>query len=247
MKPGDPTRILIVDDEAPARTRLRQLLEATDGFRIIGEAVDGQDALESATRLKPDIMLLDVRMPGSMDGLDVAAHLAGWEQAPAVIFTTAYDQYAIQAFEAQAIGYLLKPVRRERLQQAVERAARIGRAQLGRLPDRRRRNHLCVQHTRGLELIPVPEIIWFQAGQKYVTAHHTAGEALLSEPLKDLEQEFGELFLRVHRNALVAVAFVHSLERSAGGWQVCLRSGQPALPVSRRHLGEVKRRLRTLA
>lgn len=239
------TRVLIVDDEAPARARLRQMLDEIPGFTVTGEAAEGSEALALCDRLKPDLVLLDIRMPG-LDGLQVARHLAGWEERPAVVFTTAYDEYAIQAFEAQAIGYLLKPVRRERLQQTLAHAARLTRAQAAELPGSSPRTHLCIQRTRGLQLLPVADIYCFQADQKYVTAFHTGGEALLDEPLKDLEQEFGDRFLRIHRNALVAVGTLESLERMEdGSWQVRLKDGLRSLPVSRRHVAEVKRRLRS--
>jgi two-component system response regulator AlgR len=238
------SRVLIVDDEPPARGRLRQLVSELPGFDVVGEAGHGQEALDLCHELHPDVVLLDIRMPG-LDGLQVASHLAGWERRPAVVFTTAYDEYAIQAFEAQAVGYLLKPVRRERLQQSLEHAARVSRAQLVHLPGTAPRTHLCVQRTRGLQMIPVDEVLCFQADQKYVTAHYVGGEALLDEPLKALEDEFGDRFLRIHRNALVAVAWLDSLERDdQGAWEVRLKAEFRALPVSRRHVADVKRRLR---
>lgn len=236
--------VLIVDDEPPARSRLKQLVTDLEGFRVVGEAGHGEEALQLCDSLQPDVVLLDIRMPG-VDGLQVASQLAGWERRPAVVFTTAYDEYAIQAFDAQAVGYLLKPVRRERLQQTLEHATRIGRAQLLRIPGAAPRSHICVQRTRGLQMIPVEDVLCFQADQKYVTAHYTGGEALLDEPLKDLEDEFGDRFLRIHRNALVAVAWLDSLERDdSGAWQVRLKGDFRPLPVSRRHVGDVKRRLR---
>lgn len=236
--------VLIVDDEPPARSRLRQLVGDLEGFHVVGEAGHGEEALQLCSALKPDVVLLDIRMPG-MDGLQVASQLAGWEDRPAVIFTTAYDEYAIQAFEAQAVGYLLKPVRRERLQQTLEHATRLGREQLLRIPGSAPRTHLCVQRSRGLQMIPVDDVLCFQADQKYVTAYYAGGEALLDEPLKDLEIEFGDRFLRIHRNALIAVAWLDSLDRDdSGAWQVRLKAGFRALPVSRRHVGDVKRRLR---
>jgi two-component system response regulator AlgR len=244
MNPG-PTSVLIVDDEPPARSRLRQLLAELPGFSVIGEAGNGEEALALCSALGPDVVLLDIRMPG-LDGLGVASQLAGWEQRPAVVFTTAYDEYAIQAFEAQAVGYLLKPVRRERLQQTLDHATRVRRAQLLRLPGATPRSHICVQRARGLQMIPVEDVLCFQADQKYVTAWHIGGEALLDEPLKDLEDEFGDRFLRIHRNALVAVARLDSLERDEdGSWHVRLKGDPRPLPVSRRHVGEVKRRLRS--
>ena len=241
---AEPARVLIVDDEPPARSRLRQLVTDLEGFHVVGEAGHGEEALTLCNSLQPDVMLLDIRMPG-VDGLQVASQLAGWERRPAIIFTTAYDEYAIQAFEAQAVGYLLKPVRRERLQLTLEHAARVGRAQLLRIPGSAPRTHICVQRTRGLQMIPVEQILCFQADQKYVTAHYAGGEALLDEPLKDLEDEFGERFLRIHRNALIAVAWLDSLDRDdTGAWQVRLKADFQPLPVSRRHVGDVKRRLR---
>ena len=240
----DSTGVLIVDDEPPARSRLRQLLMEIPGFRIVGEASHGAEALQVANELRPDIVLLDIRMPG-LDGLQVASHMAAWEQKPAIIFTTAYDEYAIQAFDAQAVGYLLKPVRRERLQQSLAHAARISRAQLSELPGSLPRTQICAQRGRALQMIRIEDIYCFQADQKYVTAHYAGGEALLDEPLKDLESEFGERLLRIHRNALVAVEYMDSLEQEDNGaWQVRLKAGLPPLAVSRRHVGEVKRRLR---
>ena len=241
----ETTSVLIVDDEPHARSRLRQLLAEIPGFSVVGEASHGEEALQTANALRPDIVLLDIRMPG-LDGLQVAGHMANWEQKPAIIFTTAYDEYAIQAFDAQAIGYLLKPVRRERLQQTLAHAARISRAQLVELPGAVPRTQICAQRGRALQMIHIEDIYCFQADQKYVTAHYSGGEALLDEPLKSLENEFGERFLRIHRNALVAVEYMDSLEQEDNGaWQVRLKAGLPPLSVSRRHVGEVKRRLRS--
>ena len=240
----DSTGVLIVDDEPPARSRLRQLLMEIPGFKVVGEASHGEEALQVAHELHPDIVLLDIRMPG-LDGLQVASHMANWEHKPAIIFTTAYDEYAIQAFDAQAIGYLLKPVRRERLQQTLAHAARISRTQLAELPGSLARTQICAQRGRTLQMIRIEDIYCFQADQKYVTAHYAGGEALLDEPLKSLESEFGERFLRIHRNALVAVDYMDSLaQEDNGAWQVRLKAGLPPLAVSRRHVGEVKRRLR---
>jgi two-component system response regulator AlgR len=226
----DSTGVLIVDDEPPARSRLCQLLMEIPGFKVVGEASHGEEALQVAHELHPDIVLLDIRMPG-LDGLQVASHMANWEHKPAIIFTTAYDEYAIQAFDAQAIGYLLKPVRRERLQQR----SHVARISLPSLPGSLARTQICAQRAA----------CRIGSDQKYVTAHYAGGEALLDEPLKSLESEFGERFLRIHRNALVAVDYMDSLEQEDNGaWQVRLKAGLPPLAVSRRHVGEVKRRLR---
>jgi two-component system response regulator AlgR len=236
--------VLIVDDEAPARSRLRQLVGELPPYTVIGEAAHGEEALALCGQLEPDVVLLDIRMPG-LDGLAVADHLAGFEHRPAVVFTTAYDEYAVQAFEARAVGYLLKPVRRERLQRALEHAARIGRAQLRQLPGAGPRTQLCVPRGRGLTLLPIGEVACFRADQKYVTVLHAGGEALLAEALKDLETEFGDRFVRIHRNALVALAWIEAMEQRPDGlWQLRLKGPHGVLPVSRRHLAAVKQRLR---
>jgi two-component system response regulator AlgR len=221
--------VLIVDDEPPARARLRQLLEDIGEWQVAGEATHGRQALDLCQRLDPDVVLLDIRMP-EMDGIEVARHLTTLEHAPAVIFTTAYSDYAIQAFEAQAIGYLVKPVRRERLQRALQQAARL--------------THICVRKAKGLRLVPVGEILCFQADQKYVTLVHVGGEEITDETLKDLEAEFSGDFIRIHRNTLVAVRYLQRIETTDDGrsWAWLMHREQP-LPVSRRLVAEVKRHL----
>ncbi len=239
---SEPVSVLIVDDEAPARLRLRELLGELEGFECVGEAADGEQALTLAQALEPDVVLLDIRMPG-IDGLEVARHLLSFESRPAVVFTTAFDDYAVQAFDTQAVGYLLKPVRRERLARSLEHAARVTSAQLGVLRPSARQ-HICVQRARGLELIPVADILYFEADQKYVTVHHHGGEALLDEPLKELEQEFAERFVRIHRSMLVALKYLCGLERDDdGACYVRLKGVAARLAVSRRHVRAVRRRL----
>lgn len=238
-------KVLIVDDEKPARDRLRKMLEDLERWQVVGEASQGREALDLCTALAPDVLLLDIRMPG-MDGLETARHLAALEDAPAVIFTTAYDDYAIQAFDAQAVGYLLKPVRRERLRRALAHAARLSRPQataLARQPAAR--TNICVRKPSGLQLIPIDEILYFQADQKYTTVGHLNGEDLIDEPLKSLAVEFDDRFIRVHRNALVAVAYLDRLEKNpTGHYEVWLKARDHPLPVSRRHVTEVKTSLK---
>lgn len=243
-------RLLIVDDETLARSRLRGLVEQLDGWEVAGEAVNGRDALALIERERPDVVLLDIRMPG-MDGLEAARHMAQLEDPPAVIFTTAYGDHALAAFEAEAVDYLLKPIRRERLAQALDRARRPTRAVLAALHseviEERARTHLCARFRGALELVPVTEVIYFQADQKYVTVRHKGGSVLIEESLKALEEEFGERFLRIHRNALVAEAYMAGLE-SDGTSQAAIvfRDINDRLEVSRRHLPAVRRRLRDL-
>ncbi len=246
--PNEPLRALIVDDEAPARARLHRLVEELPGVTVAGEAANGREALELCARLEPDVVLLDVRMPG-MDGIEVARHLGTFEDPPAVIFTTAYDEYAVEAFEAQAVGYLLKPVRQEKLARALHHAARVLGTQLARLAEQsqlgRRRAQICARLGEQLRLIPLDDVYYFMAGQKYVTVRHRGGSDLIDEPLRALATEFAPEFVRVHRNALVAVRAVSALERDDDGhYLVRLRDCEETLPVSRRHAAETLRLIR---
>lgn len=245
-------RVLIVDDEALARDRLRQLLNENDQHDVIGDAGNGQQALEMATTLHPDVVLLDIRMPG-MNGLETAQHFNALERPPAVIFTTAYDEYAIEAFDAQAVGYILKPVRRERLALALERAARLNTATLSAVAEKSgigsRRKHICARFRDELKLIPIGDIRYFHADQKYTRVCYTGGEHLIDDSLKQLEQEFSDEFVRIHRSALVAVAEIEALKKADDGQvSIRLREGNPSdedkLTISRRHLAEVRRRLK---
>ncbi len=244
--------ILIVDDEAPARDRLRQLLEEEGAHTVIGEAGNGKRALELAAKLEPDVVLLDIRMPG-LGGIETAHHLNTFENPPAIIFATAYDEYAIEAFEASAIGYVLKPVRRERLDQALELARRLSNSVLGDVARKSgisaRRKHLCKQSQGELKLIPVSDVQYFLADQKYVNVFHANGQDLIDDSLKALEEEFADTFVRIHRGALVAVASIDSLRKTEDGRsQVMLRGSgtddNEGLIVSRRHLTNVKHRLK---
>ncbi len=244
-------KILIVDDEAPARHRLRQLLEEDGTHTVVGEAGNGKRALELAAEFAPDVVVLDIRMPG-LSGIETAHHLNTFESPPAVIFATAYDEYAIEAFEASAVGYVLKPVRRERLNQALELAERLSLSVLGAVARKSgissRRNYVCTRSHGEMKLIPVSDIRCFLADQKYVSVFHTNGQDLIDDSLKALEEEFADTFVRIHRGALVAVSNIESLRKTEDGrTQVVLRDGSTdddeGLIVSRRHLTNVKRRL----
>jgi len=241
-------RILIVDDEPPARDRLRRLVAEISDCEVSGEAGNGNDALAACAKLKPDVVLLDVRMPG-LWGIEVAQHLATLADAPAVIFTTAYGDHAIDAFDAQAIGYLLKPIRKEKLARALTHASRISAARLVQATRAasidRRREHICARLGEQLRLIPIPDIYYFLADQKYVTVHHKGGQDLIDEPLKELGQEFATDFVRIHRNALVAEKYIASIERGEDGQSVVhIREGGAKLQVSRRHAPELVRRIK---
>ncbi|MEL7447915.1 MAG: LytTR family DNA-binding domain-containing protein [Pseudomonadota bacterium] len=241
-------KVLVVDDEQPARTRLVRVLQQMEDWTVVGEAANGQEALALCDTQKPDIVLMDIRMPG-MDGIEAARHLSALEDPPAVIFTTAYDEYAVDAFDAQAVGYLLKPVRRERLARALRHAARPTRAQLaavaGSSDTPQARAHICARERDTLKLVPIEEIIFFLADQKYTTVRHDGGEVLIDEPLKALEEEFADRMLRIHRNALIAVNRIDGLTKTDdGGLAVVLRGCDRHLSVSRRHAPEVRRKIR---
>jgi two-component system response regulator AlgR len=228
-------RVLIVDDEAPARERLRSLLTELDQVDVIGEAVTGEEAVMRAAELAPDVVLLDVRMPG-IDGIEAAKHLNALEQPPAVIFTTAFDEYAMKAFDAQAVGYLLKPIRKEKLAAALTHASRLTRPMLQKIVETR--SHIAVRYREGLRLIPVEEVQYFFAEQKYTTVKHLKGEDLI-------EDSFGSAFVRGHRNALVSARYLEGIERSSDGqYFVRLRGCEAPLQVSRRMASELRERFR---
>jgi two-component system response regulator AlgR len=244
-------KILVVDDEMLARERLLRLLRKLQPDAECLEADGGEEALALVAQHAPDLLLLDIRMPG-MDGLEVAAHLDNLERPPAVIFCTAYDQYALEAMQHQAVAYLLKPVREKELSRALANAGRVNRLQLASLrPDGsgsgesgHGRSQVSSQTHRGLETMPVADIRLFLAEQKYVTACSPTAQLLIPDTLKDLEREFDQQFLRVHRNALVALAHIVRLHRDdSGTWQVVLDGVDERPAVSRRHLAQVKQRL----
>jgi two-component system, LytTR family, response regulator AlgR len=243
-----PLSVLIVDDELPARERLQRLVAELPGCDVAGVCSNGADALPLVGKLKPSVVLLDIRMPG-MTGIEVARHLGALEHPPAIVFTTAYDEYALEAFEAQAIGYLLKPVRSERLAQALKQASRLRAPQLLGLSTPAAplsaRQHVAVRVRDELKLIPVKDIRYFRADQKYVTVRHSHGEDLIDESLKQLEEEFARDFVRAHRSVLVAIAQVEALARADGedGYALKLRGEAEPLAVSRRQLAELRKRL----
>lgn len=242
-------RLILVDDEAPARTRLRDLLgdiAAEVPSVVVAEAADGRAALDLAQTGSVDVALIDIRMPG-MDGVELARHLARLPAAPAVIFVTAFDQYAVQAFELAALDYLVKPVRAARLADALKKARRRAddAERLERSALSVRQNLSCLERGRIL-LVPVAEILYLKAEQKYVTARTAEREYLLEESLVHLETEFSQRFLRIHRNCLVARGAVSGVERAAdegdaeAHWQVIIEGAAERLPVSRRQWPQVK-------
>lgn len=243
-------KILIVDDELLARERLHDLTIELHPDVITFEASNGMEALEKIDQHKPDIVLLDIRMPG-MDGLEVANHVLQLEEnKPAIVFTTAYQDHAISAFDANAVDYLLKPIRKERLDTAIQRAAVVSQTQLTSIHEEEKnastRTHLSAMIQGNLQLVPIENIYFFKADQKYVSAAWPGGELLLDESLTALEAEFSKDFMRIHRNALVAIKYVDSLNKTSDGQHVIKLSDMPVdLAVSRRHLAEVKKALKS--
>lgn len=243
-----PMKVVIADDEPLARERLRTLLAEQDGVELVAEAVDGHGALHACAEHLPDVVLLDIAMPG-IDGLEAARHLAAFEPRPAVVFCTAYDAHALSAFEAAAVDYLVKPVRPERLASALERARRFTAGRRGdQAPGAaKRRTHLCARMRGSLRLIPVDDVHYLQAEEKYVVVHHARGEDLIEESLRSLEEEFGERFVRIHRNCLVARHEIVELRRAADGHvQAVLRHGAQPLEVSRRCVAQVRELVKQL-
>ncbi len=246
---SEELRVFIVDDEAPARSRLRVLLAdlAPELPNVtVGEADNGAAALAWLNEAGADVVLVDIRMP-VMDGIELAQHLARLDPAPAIVFVTAYDQYAVQAFELNAIDYLLKPVRALRLKSALEKAQRNAALPLEALrplaPEGRR--HLSCSERGRILLVPVADILYLKAELKYVTARTAQREYLLEESLTQLEQEYAQRFVRVHRNCLVARGAVAGFERDheADGearWLVLLKGVADKLPVSRRQWPALK-------
>ena len=248
--------ILVVDDEKLARDRLVRMIQKRDDSHVVGEASTGREALQKIAQFKPDIVLLDIRMP-DMDGLEAAQHIMHMEAAPAVIFCTAYSEHALEAFNAQAIGYLLKPVKADQLEQALNNARKLNKTQMSSLKTGmpaveekktyKGRKHISAKTRLGLELVPVDEVRCFQADHKYVTAYHIHGEILLDDTLKDLEEEFGDRFVRVHRNSLVSLHHVEGMDKATEGQFALRLQGINIKPViSRRHVTELRARLREL-
>jgi two-component system response regulator AlgR len=241
MSDARPLRVVIVDDEAPARSRMRDLLaecEAVVPLTVAGEAPGGRAALDLLSREAADVVLLDVRMP-EMDGIEVAQHLMRLEHPPAVVFATAYDDYAIRAFELNAVDYLLKPIRLERLKEALTRASsQSPRPDALRSLSRAPRTHLSAQERGRIHLIPIADVIYLKAELKYVSVRTAGREYLIEESLTRLEQEYAERFVRVHRNCLVARSAVRGFERSEvdgeAGWEVVLDGVDERIAVSRR-------------
>ena len=263
--PSSIPRLLIVDDEAPARARLADLLSdiaADFPHAVVGDAANGHSALDLLVETPADIALIDVQMPG-MTGIELAQHLGALPEPPAIVFVTAFDEYAVKAFEVHALDYLMKPVRANRLLDALrhvsalrmtQRPAIAAAARDSNEANGRKRDTIAVVERGRVMLIPVADIVYLKAELKYITIRTADREYLTEEPLVDLENEFADRFVRVHRNALVARRAIAGFERvesvegdSVGEphWVVTLRDVAERLPVSRRQWPIVKETMRT--
>lgn len=239
---SSPRQVLIADDEPLARERLSRLVESLPGYAVCGQAVNGEDTLAAVAQQQPDVLLLDIHMPG-MDGMAAAEQLTRLATPPALIFCTAHEQHAIDAFGVSAVAYLLKPVRKDALAEALARSEKTNRLQRQTLNRQAEpeAGQIAVRSHRGTELIDLADIRYCQADQKYVTLHHGQGETLCDYTLKELEQTYPHHFLRIHRHTLAAVRFIQGVKRNTeGGHALLLKDSDTVLPVSRRHVAEVR-------
>jgi two-component system response regulator AlgR len=244
-------KVLVVDDEKLARERLVRMVSTLDAYEVVAEAASGDEAIRKTIEFEPDIVLLDIRMPGT-DGLEAASQLSELPSPPAVVFCTAFSEHAIEAFDVNAAGYLLKPVRREALIDTLSKIGRLNKVQVLRIggeeaESHHARTHISAKTRRGIELIPLTGIRFFQADHKYVTVRHESGEVLIDDTLRDLEDEFGDKVVRIHRNALVMMEQIEGLERdSTGHYRVRMRGVEDKLDVSRRHVSGLRRLVQSL-
>ncbi len=240
-------KVLVVDDELPARERLARMLRDFDQqhWQLAGLAENGQQAVDFFRQEPVDIVLMDIRMP-VMDGLDAAALLSKEQQPPAIIFTTAYGEYALDAFEVSGTAYLLKPVKQSRLLETLERIQKPNRAQLNQVegvPDKT--IYLSGSYRGGIQRVALEDVICFQAEQKYVIAYTSEREILLDDSLKSLEEKYQQQFVRVHRNALAARNKIMALEKKPDGQAMLVMHGTSRkLEISRRHLPLIRKKLK---
>ncbi|MCK5648357.1 MAG: response regulator transcription factor [Gammaproteobacteria bacterium] len=246
-------KILIADDEPLARERLLHLFREINQDHLLIEAGNGLEAIEQVNQEEPDIVLMDIRMPG-MNGLEATSHLMTIDKPPAIIFTTAYDEYALQAFESQAVDYLLKPIRKERLEKALSNCTKLNKLQLEQLGRQNKeisyRTHISVQIRNTIQLVPIKDIFCFLADNKYITIKYNKdgdiAETIIEDTLKSLEDEFAGTFLRIHRNALIRKDRVEALQKHKDGRVLLKLAGLcEEFEVSRRHLSYVRKLMKS--
>ena len=235
-------RILIIDDEAPARNRLRRMLADAPAVHVAGEAATGQEALQLIPLKEPDVLLLDISMPG-LSGMMLAKMLQQERQAPAIIFCTAWSDQALEAFECDAVDYLVKPVRAERLMLALDKARRFLAKPDGAASGSFLRSTLGGK----VKLIPMSEVIYLRSEDKYTTAVHVGGKMVINQSLAELEHEYADMLVRVHRSALVIKKCIRGLEKSPDGHHFLQLDGCEDCPqVSRRNLPAIRKLIREL-
>jgi len=235
--------ILIVDDELPARERLALMVSdlSSDQWQLSGTVENGQQAIEFCEKNPVDIVFMDIRMP-VMDGLETAALLAKHESPPAVVFTTAYSEYALEAFDAEGVAYLLKPIKKKRLEESLKRISKLKNIQAPLNED----EHLSGNFRGGVQRIAVKDVIYFFAEQKYVNAVTQDREVLLDDSLIALEEKYANDFVRIHRNALVAKSRIIAWEKNQEGKAVIVLEGiDHKLEISRRHLIEIRKLMKS--
>jgi two-component system response regulator AlgR len=238
--------IIIVDDEPLARTRLVRFINNAQLGDVVSQVGNGIEAIKAVEKFAPDVVLMDIQMP-AMNGLEAAQHISQLDTPPAIIFTTAFDEYAIQAFDVQAVGYLLKPVRIDDLRDALTKLNKLNKVQAQSLNRNSYRTHISAKSHQGLELIPIENIILFRADQKYIAVVHKLGELLIDEPLKELEDEFKGIFVRVHRNALVSIKAITGFEKhDDSGYTLILNGYEQRIAISRRHVAGVRKLIKGL-
>lgn len=238
-------KVLVVDDEALARSRLRTLLgDCTAPAAVAAaEAADAVQAMKALQRESFDAVLLDIRMPG-VDGIALARTIASLAQPPALVFVTAHSEHAVQAFELEAVDYLTKPVRLERLQQALQKVERLGQSARMSTADVAEET-LIIQDRGRTERVPLAEVLYFKAELKYITVRTATRSYILDGSLSELEERHATRFMRIHRNALIARRAVRALEKhfdpeEGEGWAVRLNGIDELLAVSRRQLSAVR-------
>ncbi len=245
-----PLAVFIVDDEPPARNRIKDLLTDCASqleLTLVGEASNGIEALDKLSEVHADVVLIDIRMP-QMDGIELAQHLNKLHKPPVVIFTTAFDSYAVKAFEERAIDYLLKPIRLGRLFESLTRARAavpVRSEVLQELTPEPRKN-LSIHERGKIVLVPIEQVLFLRAEQKYITVRTLTHEYLIEESLISLEKEFATRFIRIHRNCLVAKEEIEGFEKiaetdeSEAHWAAKLKGLAELLPISRRQQYIVK-------
>jgi two-component system response regulator AlgR len=240
--------VVIVDDEPLARKRLCNMVVRC-GYIVVAEAANGLEAINAISIHDPEIVLLDIEMPGET-GLEVARRIAELEAPPAIIFTTAYDQYALEAFDTSASSYLLKPVQQTQLESALKKAMNVNKLQLEFFKAKQtssQRRHIASKGHRGIELIALEDIRYFMADQKYVLVIGVNGKVLIDETLKELEEEFSRQFIRVHRNSLVSIKHILGLDRNKQGhFSIRIANIEETPSISRRYAGKIKSLLKAL-